>query len=407
MAFFDFKKNNKKEGIDLDSNKRINIKQTELDLLDFYNKSNSIHELTMEAFEAFNEIERDIKKNKENKENIILIKNFLEENSRCSFKLRVFLGEINNIMQKLSLDEVSGLKIKKLCYHHLTNLIIKREKTEKLNSSNINDIEIYRYGGDEFVIVIGRDIGVEVVFIDLMYLNYFNELYGHKGGDQAIYASSRIIEKTLESFKGKSIKTKDIIDKIELNFNNFKFDKSFDILNKIFFHIDTGYANDGELKEIEEKLKKELEIRRINLDYKLSVEEKREIIVELADIRSDYQKKTSKIYFLTKLYKMSQDNDKIKNIFDGYASFTKKINNIKLMISKVLDYSEDENEQFKKISEEIERSMIKTNKIIVSEKKDPREKVLYEIVLSQSIKNLCKKKPEIDVDNIIKKWGID
>lgn len=407
MAFFDFKKNNKKEGIDLDSNKRINIKQTELDLLDFYNKSNSIHELTMEAFEAFNEIERDIKKNKENKENIILIKNFLEENSRCSFKLRVFLGEINNIIQKLSLDEVSGLKIKKLCYHHLTNLIIKREKTEKLNSSNINDIEIYRYGGDEFVIVISRDIGVEVVFIDLMYLNYFNELYGHKGGDQAIYASSRIIEKTLESFKGKSIKTKDIIDKIELNFNNFKFDKSFDILNKIFFHIDTGYANDGELKEIEEKLKKELEIRRINLDYKLSVEEKREIIVELADIRSDYQKKTSKIYFLTKLYKMSQDNDKIKNIFDGYASFTKKINNVKLMISKVLDYSEDENEQFKKISEEIERSMIKTNKIIVSEKKDPREKVLYEIVLSQSIKNLCKKKPEIDVDNIIKKWGID
>ncbi len=407
MAFFDFKKNNKKEGIDLDSNKRINIKQTELDLLDFYNKSNSIHELTMEAFEAFNEIERDIKKNKENKENIILIKNFLEENSRCSFKLRVFLGEINNIIQKLSLDEVSGLKIKKLCYHHLTNLIIKREKTEKLNSSNINDIEIYRYGGDEFVIVISRDIGVEVVFIDLMYLNYFNELYGHKGGDQAIYASSRIIEKTLESFKGKSIKTKDIIDKIELNFNNFKFDKSFDILNKIFFHIDTGYANDGELKEIEEKLKKELEIRRINLDYKLSVEEKREIIVELADIRSDYQKKTSKIYFLTKLYKMSQDNDKIKNIFDGYASFTKKINNVKLMISKVLDYSEDENEQFKKISEEIERSMIKTNKIIFSEKKDPREKVLYEIVLSQSIKNLCKKKPEIDVDNIIKKWGID
>lgn len=407
MAFFDFKKNNKKEGIDLDSNKRINIKQTELDLLDFYNKSNSIHELTMEAFEAFNEIERDIKKNKENKENIILIKNFLEENSRCSFKLRVFLGEINNIIQKLSLDEVSGLKIKKLCYHHLTNLIIKREKTEKLNSSNINDIEIYRYGGDEFVIVISRDIGVEVVFIDLMYLNYFNELYGHKGGDQAIYASSRIIEKTLESFKGKSIKTKDIIDKIELNFNNFKFDKSFDILNKIFFHIDTGYANDGELKEIEEKLKKELEIRRINLDYKLSIEEKREIIVELADIRSDYQKKTSKIYFLTKLYKMSQDNDKIKNIFDGYASFTKKINNVKLMISKVLDYSEDENEQFKKISEEIERSMIKTNKIIFSEKKDPREKVLYEIVLSQSIKNLCKKKPEIDVDNIIKKWGID
>ncbi len=405
MSFFNLKKTDEIE--DNKAEEGMDIKQIESDLLDFYNKSNRMHEFTMEAFEAFNELEESISKNKQNKENINLIKSFLEENGKCSFRLRVFLGEVNKIIQKLSLDEVSGLQIKKLCYHHLTNLIINREKAEKSNSSNIKDIEIYRYGGDEFVVVIARDIGVEVIFIDLMYLNYFNELGGHKGGDQAIYASSRIIEKTLEGFNGKSTKTKDIIDKITSNFNNFRFDDSFNILNKIFLHIDTGYANDGELKEIEERFKKELENNNITCDNSLTIEEKREIIVELSDIRSDYQKKTSKIFFLTKLYKMSEDNENIKDIFDGYASFTKKINNIKAIILKVLEYSNIEDEQFKKISEETEKSIIKTNKMMINEKKDQREKILYEVVLSQAIKNLCKKKPEIDLNNIINRWGID
>ena len=385
----------------------MDIKQIESDISEFYNKSERMREFTLEAFEAFSELEEFISSNKNTKEYRNLIKTFFEENGKYSFRLKVFLGEIEKTIKKLSLDEVSELQIKKLCYHHLTNLIIKRENIEKSNSSNINGIEAYRYGGDEFVVVIDRNIGVEVVFIDLMYLNYFNEIGGHRGGDQTIYASSKIIEGTVNEFKNKAIKTKDIIDKIASNFNNFKFDSNFNILNKLFFHIDIGYSNDGELIEIEEKFQKELENNNIENRSPLTIEEKREILVELADIRSDYQKKASKIFFLMKLYKESENNSMAKNIFDGYASFTKKINNIKAIILKVIESSDNEDIQFKKISEEAEKMIIKINKIMISEKTNQRGKLLYEVVLSQAIKNLSKKKPEIDINNIINKWGID
>jgi len=405
MSFFNLKKTEKVEKKDQDQ--IMDIKQIESDLSDFYNKTNRMHEFTLEAFEAFAELEEYIGNNSKTKEYKNLLKAFFEENGKCSFRLRVFLGEVEKIIKKLSLDEVSGLQIKKLCYHHLTNLILKREKTAKLNSSNINGIEVYRYGGDEFVIVVERDIGVEVVFIDLMYLNYFNEIGGHKGGDETINASARIIEGTVKEFKDKTTKTKDIIDKITSNFNSFKFDDSFSVLNKLFFHIDIGYANDGELKEIEEKFIKELEVNNIENRNKLTIEEKREILVELSDIRSDYQKKTSKIFFLMKLYRESENNNKLKTIFDGYAAFTKKMNIIKSIILKVLEFSDNEDEQFKKIAEETEKSVIKINKIMISEKIDKRERILHELVLSQAIKNLGKKKPEIDLNNIVTKWGID
>lgn len=403
MSFFNTKKS---EEIN-QSEQIMDIKKIESDLLNFYNQANRMHELTLEAFESFCELEENIGHNKKNKEHKNLIKIFLEENSKCSFRLRVFLGEVDKVIKKLSLDEVSGLQIKKLCYHHLTNLILTREKSDKINSSNINSIETYRYGGDEFVIVIERNIGVEVIFIDLMYLNYFNEIGGHNGGDQAICAAARLIENTLKPLEGKSIKTKDIIDKMISNFNNFKFDNSFNILNKIFFHIDIGYANDGELKEIEEKFKKELESKNVDNKNNLTIEEKREIIVELADIRSSFQKKVSKIYFLMHLFEKSLQDESVKEIFDGYAAFTKKSNIVKSMIANILEYSKNDDDRFKKILEETEKNVIKINKLMISEKKDQRERILYETILFQAVKNLGKRKPEININDIIKRWGID
>lgn len=408
MGFFDSKKEDSKKENFESSNQIMDIKQIENDLADFYNKSNRMHEYTLEAFEAFTELEEFVQSNKKTREYRELIKGFFEENSKCSFRLRVFLGEANKVIQKLSLDEVSGLQIKKLCYHHITNLIIKREKSQKLNSSNISDIETYRYGGDEFVIVISRDIGVEVVFIDLMYLNYFNELGGHKGGDQAIYVSARIIENTLKDFVGKSIKTKDILDKVLSNFKMFKFDSSFSILNKILLHIDIGYSNDGELKEIEDKFQKELNRQGASFSSNiLTLEEKREILVELSDIRSEYQKKIAKILFLLELYKESVLSPEAKEVFDGYIAFTKKSNLIKNFILRILEEGGDDKKQFEKIIAEVEKMVIKNNKAMISEKRDQRERVLYEVVLSQAVKNFSKKKPEIDINNIIKRWGID
>ena len=60
----------------------------------------------------------------------------------------------------------------------------------------------------KFASVITRSSGFEILFMDLMYLNYFNEVMGREGGDVAISSAANIIEKTLKTYIGESIKNK-------------------------------------------------------------------------------------------------------------------------------------------------------------------------------------------------------
>ncbi len=386
----------------------INIERLETDLAEFYNVTDQMRENTLDIFEVFNKLEPSIKSSKENRENKEIIKKFLEKNSKDAFMLRIFLKYMGDTIRKLSTDEVSNLQTKKLCYNYLTKLLTTDHKFAKLNNSNINNIKVYRYGGDEFVILVERNIGVEVVFIDLMYLNYFNDLLGHKGGDQAIFSASRIMENTVKNFVGKQIKTKDIIDKLSTNFDNFRFTDEFEPLNKIIFHLDTGYSNDGELKEIEAKYKREIDAKKIKVEYRgLSTKEKREALIELADIRSDFQKNISRMVLLTSLYKESLKNDKIKEILDGYFAFTKKAKYVRAEVESIVDSSKTEDEEFEKIWKDTEARIYKNSFSKFSDERSEQKQILNSIVFAQAFKNLCKKKPFFDVNNIVKRWGLD
>eukprot|EP00825_Cyclidium_porcatum_P005113 TRINITY_DN12447_c0_g1_i1.p1 TRINITY_DN12447_c0_g1~~TRINITY_DN12447_c0_g1_i1.p1 ORF type:complete len:272 (-),score=41.27 TRINITY_DN12447_c0_g1_i1:13-828(-) len=181
-------------------------------LSEFINEATFLQDYSIDMYRDFVEIERYIKtNNKEAKNSVNDIKKFFERVSKDSFYLGGILKDTFSTINKLAIDEVSCLKIRKLLYHYIARLMLLKEKTKEKTNPTINDVEIFRFGGDEFIAVISRGYGIEVAFFDLMYLNYFNELMGYRGGDSAIFNICNTIEKTFKSYIGKTTKTKDII----------------------------------------------------------------------------------------------------------------------------------------------------------------------------------------------------
>jgi len=386
MIFFNKKKNKKEEENQFE---KMDFQKINNEISEYINKTNFLQDYSVDIYRDFVDIEKNIKiKDSETKNNIKNIKNFLENSSKENFYLRNFLENILETFNELSLDSVSLLKSRRFFYTSILKYLGQKKSKLKTNKGIILKTETFRYGGDEFSAIIIRDIGMEVVFFDLMYLNYFNDLIGYAGGDMAIYAASRIIEDTLKSFEGKATKTRNIMDKILENFAEFKFSKEYKKLNKIIFHVDIGYSNDIEIKEIEKEIGKSL-----------SIEDMADIMISLAETRACIQKKSSKLYLLSNLYKLSKNNKNIGNILNGYLSFTKNPFNMEYIIKDVCNNSKNDkeiNEKIVLISIELEKG-----------KKSDRNSILSRKIFDKATSNIIAIVPKISIEEIIKKWGID
>eukprot|EP00825_Cyclidium_porcatum_P005114 TRINITY_DN12447_c0_g1_i2.p2 TRINITY_DN12447_c0_g1~~TRINITY_DN12447_c0_g1_i2.p2 ORF type:complete len:310 (-),score=52.38 TRINITY_DN12447_c0_g1_i2:88-1017(-) len=271
-------------------------------LSEFINEATFLQDYSIDMYRDFVEIERYIKtNNKEAKNSVNDIKKFFERVSKDSFYLGGILKDTFSTINKLAIDEVSCLKIRKLLYHYIARLMLLKEKTKEKTNPTINDVEIFRFGGDEFIAVISRGYGIEVAFFDLMYLNYFNELMGYRGGDSAIFNICNTIEKTFKSYIGKTTKTKDIIDKILLTFEDFIFPEEYKILNNIILHVDFGYSNDIEVGKLEEDFNSLIKNKKIKEEKGLFLQEKVQALIDMAEIRASFTKKISKFYLLANL----------------------------------------------------------------------------------------------------------
>ena len=72
-------------------------------------------------------VERSVKtNNKDIKNNIISIKKFFEESSKNSFYLSNLLKDIYVLIEKLTMDNVSGLKTKESFYEYLGKVFFKK-----------------------------------------------------------------------------------------------------------------------------------------------------------------------------------------------------------------------------------------------------------------------------------------
>ena len=377
-------------------------------LSEFINEATFLQDYSIDMYRDFVEIERYIKtNNKEAKNSVNDIKKFFERVSKDSFYLGGILKDTFSTINKLAIDEVSCLKIRKLLYHYIARLMLLKEKTKEKTNPTINDVEIFRFGGDEFIAVISRGYGIEVAFFDLMYLNYFNELMGYRGGDSAIFNICNTIEKTFKSYIGKTTKTKDIIDKILLTFEDFIFPEEYKILNNIILHVDFGYSNDIEVGKLEEDFNSLIKNKKIKEEKGLFLQEKVQALIDMAEIRASFTKKISKFYLLANLYGLSYNNDDIKNMLNGYLSFTKKMPIIKELVEKIVDNSKNSKEILVNIISEAETMENSRYKEILKTKTTKREKAIYELIFSQAMQNISKAIPNISIEKAIKRWGID
>lgn len=398
-------KKNKKENISEFGG--IDFYKINNELSDYINEASFMQDYSVDIYRDFVDVEKKIKNvDSETRNNIKNIKNFLEKNSKNNFYLRMFLGDVLSMFNELSIDGTSLLRNRRFFYYSLKKHLSQKKETKKTNKGLILKTEVFRYGGDEFAAIISRDIGTEVVFFDLMYLNYFNFLMGYKGGDAAIYASSRIIEDTLRSFENKATKTRNIIDEVLEKFSTFKFDKENNKLNKIILHIDIGYSNDLEILEVEKEFINKIKTKKLKIEKDLSFEDRASILLSLAEIRASIQKKNSKLYLLLGLYKVLKDGKKnVEEILNGYLSFTKNTFLIKEIVEKIYNNSKNEDDlisNMAKQSIELEREKSIDN---LNLKNIDKKSVLSSVIFDKASNNIPAIMSKISIEEVMKRWG--
>lgn len=406
-----FKNNNKSKNIEGNKFNVIDFHNIEDELKEYINNAIFLQDYSIDVFKDFVEIEKYIKvKTPEINNNIKNIKNFLEKNSKNNFYLKNFLEELLNIFNDLSIDSVSLLKNRKIFYSTIFKILESQQKNKHISSKNKGAIlktEVFRYGGDEFIAIITRDIGVELVFFDIMYLNFFNDLFGYKGGDDIIYIASRLIENTLKSFENKATKTRNIVDKILSNFINFQFDREYSYLNKIIFNINIGYSSNSEIEWIKEQFIKYIKDKKIrNINATLSIHDSVNIMIYLAEIRESINKNILKFYLLTSLYNLSKKDSKIDNIFKSYLMYTKSSFLIEDIVKDISKNSKDEEELINNII--LESLKIEEGKMAnIFNTTNTKYNILLQLIFSKVTDNIPANFREFSIDEVIKKWGLD
>ena len=406
-----FKNNNKSKNIEGNKFNVIDFHDIEGGLKEYINNAIFLQDYSIDVFKDFVEIEKYIKvKTPEINNNIKNIKNFLEKNSKNNFYLKNFLEELLNIFNDLSIDSVSLLKNRKIFYSTIFKILESQQKNKHISSKNRGAIlktEVFRYGGDEFIAIITRDIGVELVFFDIMYLNFFNDLFGYKGGDDIIYIASRLIENTLKSFENKATKTRNIVDKILSNFINFQFDREYSYLNKIIFNINIGYSSNSEIEWIKEQFIKYIKDKKIrNINATLSIHDSVNIMIYLAEIRESINKNILKFYLLTSLYNLSKKDSKIDNIFKSYLMYTKSSFLIEDIVKDISKNSKDEEELINNII--LESLKIEEGKMAnIFNTTNTKYNILLQLIFSKVTDNIPANFREFSIDEVIKKWGLD
>ena len=406
-----FKNNNKSKNIEGNKFNVIDFHDIEGGLKEYINNAIFLQDYSIDVFKDFVEIEKYIKvKPPEINNNIKNIKNFLEKNSKNNFYLKNFLEELLNIFNDLSIDSVSLLKNRKIFYSTIFKILESQQKNKHISSKNKGAIlktEVFRYGGDEFIAIITRDIGVELVFFDIMYLNFFNDLFGYKGGDDIIYIASRLIENTLKSFENKATKTRNIVDKILSNFINFQFDREYSYLNKIIFNINIGYSSNSEIEWIKEQFIKYIKDKKIrNINATLSIHDSVNIMIYLAEIRESINKNILKFYLLTSLYNLSKKDSKIDNIFKSYLMYTKSSFLIEDIVKDISKNSKDEEELINNII--LESLKIEEGKMAnIFNTTNTKYNILLQLIFSKVTDNIPANFREFSIDEVIKKWGLD
>ncbi|HOC96223.1 MAG TPA: hypothetical protein PLM63_01275 [bacterium] len=406
-----FKNNNKSKNIEGNKFNVIDFHDIEGGLKEYINNAIFLQDYSIDVFKDFVEIEKYIKvKTPEINNNIKNIKNFLEKNSKNNFYLKNFLEELLNIFNDLSIDSVSLLKNRKIFYSTIFKILESQQKNKHISSKNKGAIlktEVFRYGGDEFIAIITRDIGVELVFFDIMYLNFFNDLFGYKGGDDIIYIASRLIENTLKSFENKATKTRNIVDKILSNFINFQFDREYSYLNKIIFNINIGYSSNSEIEWIKEQFIKYIKDKKIrNINATLSIHDSVNIMIYLAEIRESINKNILKFYLLTSLYNLSKKDSKIDNIFKSYLMYTKSSFLIEDIVKDISKNSKDEEELINNII--LESLKIEEGKMAnIFNTTNTKYNILLQLIFSKVTDNIPANFREFSIDEVIKKWGLD
>jgi len=406
-----FKNNNKSKNIEGNKFNVIDFHNTEDELKEYINNAIFLQDYSIDVFKDFVEIEKYIKvKPPEINNNIKNIKNFLEKNSKNNFYLKNFLEELLNIFNDLSIDSVSLLKNRKIFYSTIFKILESQQKNKHISSKNKGAIlktEVFRYGGDEFIAIITRDIGVELVFFDIMYLNFFNDLFGYKGGDDIIYIASRLIENTLKSFENKATKTRNIVDKTLSNFKNFQFDTEYSYLNKIIFNINIGYSSNSEIEWIKEQFIKYIKDKKIrNINTTLSIQDSVNIMIYLAEIRESINKNILKFYLLTSLYNLSKKDSKIDSIFKSYLMYTKSSFLIEDIVKDISKNSKDEEELINNII--LESLKIEEGKMAnIFNTNNTKYNILLQLIFSKATDNIPANFREFSIDEVIKKWGLD
>jgi len=406
-----FKNNNKSKNIEGNKFNVIDFHNIEDELKEYINNAIFLQDYSIDVFKDFVEIEKYIKvKPPEINNNIKNIKNFLEKNSKNNFYLKNFLEELLNIFNDLSIDSVSLLKNRKIFYSTIFKILEFQQKNKHISSKNRGAIlktEVFRYGGDEFIAIITRDIGVELVFFDIMYLNFFNDLFGYKGGDDIIYIASRLIENTLKSFENKATKTRNIVDKTLSNFKNFQFDTEYSYLNKIIFNINIGYSSNSEIEWIKEQFIKYIKDKKIrNINATLSIHDSVNIMIYLAEIRESINKNILKFYLLTSLYNLSKKDSKIDSIFKSYLMYTKSSFLIEDIVKDISKNSKDEEELINNII--LESLKIEEGKMAnIFNTNNTKYNILLQLIFSKATDNIPANFREFSIDEVIKKWGLD
>jgi len=240
-----------------------------------------------------------------------------------------------------------------------------------------------------------------------MYLNFFNDLFGYKGGDDIIYIASRLIENTLKSFENKATKTRNIVDKTLSNFKNFQFDTEYSYLNKIIFNINIGYSSNSEIEWIKEQFIKYIKDKKIrNINTTLSIQDSVNIMIYLAEIRESINKNILKFYLLTSLYNLSKKDSKIDSIFKSYLMYTKSSFLIEDIVKDISKNSKDEEELINNII--LESLKIEEGKMAnIFNTNNTKYNILLQLIFSKATDNIPANFREFSIDEVIKKWGLD
>lgn len=226
-------------------------------------------------------------------------------------RIETHLSWIDLLTEHFIKDKTTELKLRRFHYENAQRQLETLEGGNELP----NRVEFYRYAGDEFSGVMTSEDGqVYTFFGDMAYLNLFNKLALHEGGDTGLMLIGKILREVMDEIKAeKKIKKGADLKMISLeinrriqekcqdkSINDFLVEKFGNEFKGVDLQLNLGFASLEEANQVFESLE-------MKKDYDDDAKRRNkiaELMVKIADHRSDKVRVINRVTKLSSLANM-------------------------------------------------------------------------------------------------------